>query len=149
MFPKIFVPPHGSGMEINMQNLWYIYGVMIISWICGICAVIRATIKRERFYIVFDIIIVFLLIYTFISYIPYLQDLTQKETVEIEGEFEIYYRNSNFSPCFDVYFETDSGREKVIIPKWAFILPELEEKKTYRIEYFKNTQVIKDYELIE
>ncbi len=130
-----------------MQNLWYIYGVMIFSWVCGICAAIHATIKKERFYILFDIIIVFLLIYTFISYIPYLQDLTQKETIEIEGVFDVYY--GNIRPEFDVYFETDSGREKVIIPKWAFILPELEEGKMYRIEYFKNTRVIKEYELIE
>ncbi len=133
-----------------MWNIWYIYGLMILVWIGVIIVGIYITVTKEKGYIIWDLLLAVFFVYTFIVDIPYLQDLMYQETEEIIGVYDCYQkRNVGALNAFKLHFEIGDEEIELIAPRWAFIVPNMEEGRAYRVIFFKNTKVIKEFHLIE
>jgi gliding motility-associated lipoprotein GldH len=71
----------------------------------------------------------------------------EKDTNVIVGEYVKYGYGAVAS--FRVYIECDGKTYFVHAPAYARIVVDLEKGKTYEIEYFVNSRVIKEFKLIE
>ena len=106
-------------------------------------------IKKPKGYWVINIIFVILVIGTLIALKPYYQDITEKEIKVVEGKYVEYYSKGSLVLCSENFIESPMGRVGINIPKICFREYNLQEGKTYRIEYFANTRIICSAEIID
>jgi hypothetical protein len=71
------------------------------------------------------------------------------ETTEITAVYVEYQKGSVDPGAWRLIFENENGTYKIISPIITKIHVKLEVGKTYKIEYFDNSKIIKKYTLIE
>lgn len=129
-----------------MANLWSICIVFLLGFVCLIVGAICDYKKKGNHYVVETIFLIFFALGVAVVGFPYFQDLCEQETSTIVGEY-VKHDSGRLSQW--IYISSEEGeielqRSVVIRPVAHF-----EKGKTYEIEYFNNSKVIKEYKLIE
>ena len=132
-----------------MENIWYIFGTVGIMSIFLLTAAVIFFIKKEKHYILIDLIIIATVAYCLISDIPYMKDLAKQETTEVIAVY-VEYQTGNVHPgARRLFFENRNNEFNLLAPTITKIHVKMEVGKTYKIEYFDNSKIIKKYTLIE
>ena len=132
-----------------MKNIWYIFGAIVIASVVLLTAAVIIFIKKEKYYILIDLILIATVVFCLISDIPYMKDLAKQETTEVIAVY-VEYQTGNVHPgARRLFFENENNEFNLLAPVITKEHVKMEVGKTYKIEYFDNSKVIKDYELIE
>lgn len=132
-----------------MKNIWYIFGTVAVSSIVVLIFCLIYSIRKEKYFILVDLILIPIGIFNLIDDIPYMKDLVKQETTEVVAVYT-KYQTGNVHPGAKRLFFEDVGDEfNLLAPTVTKDCVKMEIGKTYRIEYFSNCRVIKNYELIE
>ena len=133
-----------------MNNLWLIFGITLFCSVGLIIIGVILIIKKEKFYKLSIIIIIFLVSSAIICDWNYIKDLTYKETIEIKLIYNGYEdRYTSRYGVKQLYFNNNVESITLFAPTGKKYHLEMNIGKTYLIEYFKNSKVIKSYTLIE
>lgn len=132
-----------------MKNIWYIFSVSVFAFIVLIITGIIFYIRKDKYYILSEIIILAMLIFFIFDSIPYIKDITKEETTEITAVYIEYQKGSVDPGAWRLIFENGNETYKIISPIITKIHIKMEIGKTYKIQYFKNSKVIKNFEFIE
>ena len=132
-----------------MKNILLVLIPSFTAYAGGIGAMVYEIIKKPKYWgwktIFFAGLIVALLIFD----IPIYQDMIEQNTNTVIAEY-VKFQSSNTLPCTrKAYFEGENGRYYVYVPVFTRDIAKLEVGKTYEIEYFRNSHVIKEYKLLE
>ena len=131
-----------------MENLWYIFGISVFTFIGLIIIGIIFYIRKDKYYILSEIIIIAMLIFLLVDSAPYIKDITKHETTEITAVYVEYQKGSVDPGAWILIFENENGTYKIISPIITKNHVKLEVDKTYKIEYYKNTEIIKNFTLV-
>ena len=132
-----------------MKNIWYIFGTIVIASIVLLTAAVIIFVKKEKYYILIDLILIATVVFCLISDIPYMKDLAKQETTEVIAVY-VEYQTGNVHPgARRLFFENENNEFNLLAPVITKEHVKMEVGKTYKIEYFDNSKVIKNYELIE
>ena len=132
-----------------MKNIWYIFSISIFTIIGLIIIGIILYIKKEKFYIISEIIILLFTIFICIDSVPFVQDVVYQETSEVVVTY-IECQRGNVDPgAYKFIFKSDTHRYEFIAPKIIKLPTKIEIGKKYKIEYYVNSKVIKEYILID
>ena len=131
-----------------MKNLWYIFGISVFTFIGLIIIGIIFYIRKDKYYILSEIIIIAMLIFLLVDSAPYIKDITKHETTEITAVYVEYQKGSVDPGAWILIFENENGTYKIISPIITKNHVKLEVDKTYKIEYYKNTEIIKNFTLV-
>ena len=132
-----------------MKNLYFLFGIMIVAEVCLLMIGIILTIRKSRNYILADIIIIILVSACIIVDIPTIKDVINKETTEIVAEYEGYVLAGHTPGAIIIKFKNAGKSYEISSPRLMKIHVDLEVGKTYKVTFFNNTKIIKEYELIE
>ena len=132
-----------------MNNIWYIFGISVFAFIVLVLAGIIFFIRKDKHYILTEIIIVVMLLFLLVDSIPFIKDLIMQETTEITAVYVEYQKGSVDPGAWRLIFENENETYKIISPIITKIHVKMEVGKTYKIEYFDNSKIIKNYTLIE
>ncbi len=132
-----------------MNNLWTLLGITIFVVVVSIGFVIYAFVTKTDYYILKSLFIIGLAIFFTITDIPYMEDVIEQETTTIIAEYH-HFQPSNTRPgTRTLFFESQNGELRLLATTISRTVAYMEEGKTYEIEYFNNSKVIKEYRLIE
>jgi hypothetical protein len=132
-----------------MENIWYIFGTVGIMSIVLLTAAVIFFIKKEEHYILINLIIIAIVVFSLISDIPYMKDLAKQETTEVIAVY-VEYQTGNVHPgARRLFFENEEDEFNLLAPVITKDCVKMKVGKKYKIEYFNNSRVIKNYELIE
>lgn len=132
-----------------MKNIWYIFGTVVIASVVLLTAAVIIFIKKEKYYILIDLIIVATVFFCLILDIPYMKDIAKKETSEIIAIY-VEYQTGNVHPgARRLFFENEDDKFDLLAPIVTKECVKMDIGKTYRIEYFESSKVIKNFELVE
>ena len=132
-----------------MKNICYIFGTVVIASVVLLTAAVMIFIKKEKYYILIDLIIIASVVFCLLSDIPYMKDIVKKETTEVIAVY-VEYQTGNVHPgARRLFFKNEDCEFNLLAPVITKDCVKMEVGKTYKIEYFDNSKVIKDYELIE
>lgn len=103
--------------------------------------------KKHRIseYIIMAIIVIFIIIVTF----PNFKDMVYRETSEIEVVYVDCHSESKPFGQRTLTFKDDDTTYKIIISSLTSLPRRMEKGKTYKIEYYDNSKVLKSCVLIE
>lgn len=132
-----------------MKNIWYIFGTIVIMSVALLTTAVIIFIKKEKYYILIDLILIATVVFCLISDIPYMKDIVKKETTEVIAVY-VEYQTGNVHPgARRLFFESGDNEFNLLAPIITKEHVKMEVGKTYKIEYFDNSKVIKNFELIE
>ncbi len=131
-----------------MNNLLstFIFHMMLI--LILIIIGVSITIKKKKMYILSDIIIVILIASMLIIDIPLMKDLSQNETVEIVAVY-VEDKGHQRGVGHHIIFKDGNKTVDFRVLRFTKIYNNLEIGKTYRIEYYINSKIIKNCVLVE
>ena len=132
-----------------MKNILIVLIPFLVILLSFLVAIIVLFIKRPKHYWFINITLTILIIVNFIYLRPYFQDLTQGEVRSYIGTYIDNYYTGNALFCNVNTFQNDSSEIKVYIPRILYRSYNLEEGQIYKIEYFLQTRIVKDIQLIE
>ena len=137
------------GEKVNvMNNLWTLLGITIAVVVFAIGFVIYLCITKPDYYIIKSLFIICLAIFFAITDIPYMKDVIEQETTTIIAEYH-HFQPSNTPPgTRKLFFESQDGELWLLATTISRTVAYMEEGKTYEIEYFNNSKVIKEYKRI-
>ena len=132
-----------------MKNILYVLIPSFIAYAGFIGAIVSEIIKKNKYFrlkiVVFFSLIVALLIFDF----PIYKDMIDKNTNTVIAEY-VQFQSSNTLPCTrKAFFKSENGEFYVYVPIFTRDIAKIEIGKTYEVEYFCNSRVIKEYNLIE
>lgn len=132
-----------------MKNIWYIFGTVVVSSVVLLTAAVIIFIKKEKYYILIDLIIVATVFFCLISDIPYMKDIAKNETTEVIAVY-VEYQTGNVHPgARRLFFQNKDDKFNLLAPIVTKECVKMDIGKTYKIEYFENSKVIKNFELVE
>lgn len=132
-----------------MKTILLVLIPSFIGYACSIGAVIYQIVKKPNYFGLKIFIFVGILVFLFVSDMPCYRDLSEKNTNIVTAEY-IKFQSSNTLPCTrKAFFRSETGRFYVYIPIFTRDISKLESGKTYEIEYFNNSHIIKEFRLIE
>ena len=132
-----------------MKNIWYLFGISIFTFVVLAIAGIVFYVKKNKNYILSNILIIFMLIFLLVDSVPYIKDITRQETTEIIAVYVEYQKGSVDPGAWRLIFKDGKDTYKIISPIITKNHVKMEVGKTYKIEYFNNSKIIKNYTLIE
>lgn len=132
-----------------MKNIWYIFGTVIFAVLVIMIACIIIFIRKEKYFIVSEIILIVLAVFCLLSDIPYMKDIAEKETTEVVAMYVEYQKGNVHPGARRLIFKNDKETFSVLSPIITKDHVKMETGKTYRIVFFNNSKVIKDYILLE
>lgn len=132
-----------------MTNIWLLLAISIVAYIIIIGFIIFNFIKKGKWYIIINLCMCLMLAWLIVSDYPYYKDLTAKETTVIVAEY-VKFQSSNTRPGTRMLvFVNENGQKfSLYIPTVTRAVAKMEIGKTYEIEYFNNSKVIKEYILV-
>ncbi len=133
-----------------MKNILLVLIPTFAAYAGFIGAIVYDIVKRPKYYgiqiVVFTALIVALTILEF----PIYKDMVERDSTTVIAEY-VEFQTSSTLPCTrKAYFKTGENiRFFVYVPTWTRDIAKMEVGRTYEIEYFRNSRVIKSYRLIE
>lgn len=132
-----------------MKNILLVLIPSFTTYAGFIGAVAYEIIKKPKYFGLKIFVFVCLIVTLLIIDIPIYKDMIGKNTNTVIAEY-VEFQSSNTSPCTrKAYFKGENGRFHVYVPIFTRDIAKLEVGKTYEIEYFCNSHVIKEYKLLE
>lgn len=132
-----------------MKNIWYIFGISIFAFIVLVIDGVIFYIRKDKYYILNEIIIAGFLIFLLVDSVPFIKDIVKQQTTEVTAVYVEYQKGSVDPGAWRLIFENESQTYKIISPIITKIHLKMEVGKTYKIEYYDNSKIIKNYILIE
>ncbi len=132
-----------------MKNILAAVIPFLVAIFVLIILIIINFIKKPKGYWGINIIFAVLAIGALISLKPYFQDAIEKEIKVVEGKCVDFYSKGSLSLCSENIIQSSTGKVGINIPDIYFREYNLQEGKTYRIEYFANTRIIYSAEMID
>ena len=132
-----------------MENIWYIFATVLVSAIILLIIGIVIFIKKEKYYIFSEIVIIALVLFCLISDMPYIKDIAKQETVEVIAVYVEYQRGNVHPGARRLVLKSEEGTLDLLAPIITKDHVKMSTGKSYKIEYYINSKVIKDYTLIE
>lgn len=111
--------------------------------------ILHRIIKKPKYWVVHIIVCVCMIVGLFIFDLPFYKDMAREKTYTVVAEYVKYQAKNTIPGSFKAYFEGDAGRFHVYVPVYSGDIKHLEEGKTYEVEYFRNSHVLKEYTLLE
>lgn len=130
-----------------MRNILLVDWAVLILTIIGPLWIINEFIKKRENYILNIIAISVVWVIAIMASFPSFKDLVEQKTTVVVGVYEKYERGTKESN--KLYIDNGDETIKLIVPRVNRDVTILEEGRTYRFEYFNNTRIVKEYELIE
>lgn len=132
-----------------MTNIWLLLAISFVAYIIIIGFIIFNFIKKGKWYIVINLCMGFMLAWLIVSDLPYYKDLTTKDTTVIVAEY-VKFQSSNTLPGTRMLiFINEHGQEiSLYIPTITRAVAKMETGRTYEVEFFNNSKVIKEYVLV-
>ena len=130
-----------------MSNLGIYLSMNIFFILVGIGVIIYEFVTKAKEYIpkaIFCLICIAFLIY---NSTPAFKDVIEQETTTVIAEY-VRYQNGSIA-MRNLYFIGDMGEISLEAPAAARIVPKLSEGKTYEVEYYNNSKLIKGFKLID
>ena len=112
-------------------------------------AAIIIFVKKEKYYILIDLILIATVVFCLISDIPYMKDLAKQETTEVIAVYVEYQTGMDHPGSRRLFFKNKNNEFYLLAPKITKDCVKMKVGKKYKIEYFVNSKVIKKYTLIE
>ena len=132
-----------------MKNILLVLIPTFTAYAGFIGAVLYEIIKRPKYFGFKIIVFTGLIAALTILEIPTYKDIIEKDTTTEIAEY-VEFQTSSTLPCTrKAYFKNEDGKFYVYVPIWTRDIAKMEVGKTYEIEYFCNSRVIKAYRLIE
>ena len=132
-----------------MKNILAAVIPFLVAIFVLIILIIINFIKKPKGYWGINIIFAVLAIGALIALKPYFQDAIEKEIKVVEGKCVDFYSKGSLSLCSENIIQSSTGKVGINIPDIYFREYNLQEGKTYRIEYFANTRIIYSAEMID
>ncbi len=131
-----------------MRNIWLALIPAIFVSFVSIGVVIYQLVYKNNNYILKIIAFICIAIAMWSFFIPYLKDMAEDKTTSIIAEYVGFQRNSKVGTRKVIFNE--AGRlYELFVPGYAKDIGQLQEGKTYQIEYYNNSKLVKSYKLIE
>jgi hypothetical protein len=131
-----------------MKNIWYIFGTIVIMAVVLLTSAVIIFVKKEKHYILIDLILIAIVVFCLILDIPYIKDIAKQETTEVVAVY-VKYQTGNVHPGARRLFFENEEEFNLLAPIMTKEHVKMEVGKIYKIEYFDNSRIIKSYELIE
>lgn len=130
-----------------MNNLWIILSTIIVLILFGIGIVVYESISKGNEYVLKIIVFSLVVIFLIFGHIPYWQDAIENKTTIIIAEYVKHQPGSIGTER--LFFINDTGEVRLEAPILKRPLAYLIDGKTYEIEYFNHSKVIKEFRLVE
>lgn len=128
-----------------MRNLW----ICLVSSAVIFCAVLIylmvISIKRVKFFWLWDIIVIPLLLFAYSDNICIFKDMKYKELISFKGTYtkQIYHATEKaISGSENVFVDENKREDYLMIPSIVYSQYGLKKGKTYHITYYKNSHVV-------
>ena len=132
-----------------MKNIILVLIPSFITYIVCVGAIVYEIIKKPNYQLIKICVFVGVLLFMLITDIPCYKDVFEKNTTTVTAEY-VKFQSSNTLPgTRKVFFENGNDQFSVYVPTFARIVGKLEVGRTYEIEYFNNSRIVKEYRLIE
>ena len=131
-----------------MKNILHVLMPSLIASAGFISALVDEIVKKPKYFRFKIVIFICLLVGLFAFDFPLYQDMVEKDTKIVVAEY-VKYETNSLPATRKAYFKTENGNLHVYAPTLARVVGNLESGKKYEIEYFVNSNVIKEYRLIE
>ena len=132
-----------------MNNLWSLLCITVAVAVFAIGFTIYEFVTKEKYRIVKCLFIACIAVFFIVTDFPYMQDLFEQKTTTEIAEFS-HFQSSNTAPgTRKLFFKTEGNDLVLIVPTIARIVGNMEEGRIYEIEYFNNSKVVKEIQLIE
>lgn len=135
--------------ETKMRNVILILAPSLIACLCSIGAIINESIKRKKYYWVRIIVFIFIFVFLIVTDIPFYKDIYEQETQTVTAEYVKFQSSNTYPGSRKVFFESESSQFSMYVSMFTRDVTKLESGKTYEVEYFCNSYVIKSYKMIE
>ena len=132
-----------------MKNILLVLVPTFLAYAGFIGAIVCEIIKKPKYFVLKTISFVGCIVLLSVFAFPLYKDMARKTTYTVEAEYVDYQASNTIPGSFKAYFEGDAGRFHVYIPVYTRDITKLEAGKTYEIEYFRQSRIIKEYKLIE
>lgn len=132
-----------------MKNILLVLIPSFIAYACAIGAIVYEFIKKSNYHWLKIIFFAGIMLFLVISDIPCYKDISEKETKKVVAEY-VKFQSSNTLPCTrKAFFKSEGDQIYVYVPIFTHDIAKMEIGKTYQVEYFCNSHVIKEYKLLE
>lgn len=132
-----------------MQHLLLITIFRVIVITVGAIVICFVAKKERKHRILVYIFVGICVIYLSYETIPNFKDMIYKETSEIEAVYMDCHSESKPFGQKALIFKDDDTTYEIVISSFTSLPKNMEEGKIYKIEYFKNSKVLKSCVLIE
>ena len=128
-----------------MKNLWISIIPATIVTLFGLGMFITITIKRTRYFIVVDILLLICVVVMLKLMVPYFQDISSGEMCSFTG---VYTDQSYVSPkalggtTLNTFVDKNQKEDYLVVPKIIYAKYDLHKGNTYHITYYKNSHVV-------
>ena len=131
-----------------MKNIWLVLLPCFVLYGGLLFVMISEIVTKGKHILFYTVFCIGTIAYFFISAqnVLLFQDLIEKETEFAVGEC-VKYERSTFTA--KIYFENEGESFVMYMPAYSQKRKDMEKGKTYEIEYFENSRVIKEFKLIE
>ena len=132
-----------------MKNIFLVLIPSFIAYAGFIGVILYEIIKKPKYFLLKIVVFLGLIVALLIFDIPIYKDMVEKSTNTVTAEY-VEFQASNTLPCTrKAFFRGDGGQIYVYVPIFTRDIAKMEIGKTYEIEYFCNSHVIKEYKLFE
>lgn len=132
-----------------MKNILLVLIPSFVAYACSIGVIIYEIIKKSNYHWLKIIIFIGIMVFLTISDVPCYKDIAEQDTHTVIAEY-VEFQASSTLPCTrKAFFESENGRLYVYVPIFTRDISKMAEGRTYEIEYFCNSYVIKNFKLIE
>lgn len=133
-----------------MKNILLVLIPTFTAYAGFIGAIVYNIVKRPKYYGIQIVLFTVLIVALTILEIPIYKDMVERDSTTVIAEYVEFQSSSSLTCTRKTYFKTDENiRFYVYVPTWTRDIEKMEIGKTYEIEYFLNSRVIKSYRLIE
>ena len=106
-------------------------------------------IKKPKYHLLKTLFFVCALVFLIATDIPCYKDLSENETRIVEAEYVKFQSGSELPCARKVFFEDENGQHSFYVPSFTRDVAEMETGKTYEVEYFYNSRIIKEYRVVK
>ena len=132
-----------------MKNIFLVLIPSLVAYAGCVGSIVYASIKRDNYQLIKICVFAAVLVFLIVTDIPCYKDISKRETTTVTAEY-VKFQSSSTLPCTrKAFFRNQTGQIYVYVPIFTRDIAKMEVGKTYEIEYFNNSHIIKEYKLLE
>ncbi|MBQ8427333.1 MAG: hypothetical protein IJX16_06220 [Clostridia bacterium] len=131
-----------------MSNFWVLFLIGIFCMLIGIVSVIMFLITKPKHYVSLTVFFTVATIGLVVLSRDFFVDLVEQKTTDIVAVY-ISYKGGGYTFGHQLIFENDEGEQiSLYSPKSSRYPKKLQEGKVYKITYFNNTRIVKEFSIL-